>query len=365
MAKVLYIYIYIDYIYKDYSIVDNFRMLKRKSVSMAIRNLAIDKANENMSYSEIADMLHLPKSTVGYIVKKWKNGKGVKDLPRSGAPKKTTAREDKLIIRKSTSDPNKDAVQICTEMSAEYGLKVSANTIRRRLDAAGLSARVPVKKPLIRTKNRRIRLNFAKEHESWTTSDWKKVLWSDESKFNLFGSDGRRYIRRPKDARFEPRYQRPTMKHGGGCVQVWGSFHHGGVGPLVHIDGIMDQKVYKDILEDHMLPFARSNMPRGWIFQQDNDPKHTSKYVKQWFQCKKVQTLEWPSQSPDLNPIENLWDDIGRKVGQTKHSSKADLLQDLKSYWSQIPKATLESLIDSMPRRCSAVIKSKGYATKY
>ncbi|KMQ82292.1 paired box protein and transposase domain containing protein, partial [Lasius niger] len=225
-------------------------------------------------------------------------------------------------------------------MASEYGLTVSKDTIGRRLDAAGLCARVPVKKPLIRAKNRKIRLTFAKEHESWTTKDWKKVLWSDESKFNLFGSDGRRYIRRPKGTRMDPRYQRPTVKHGGGSVMVWGAFHHGGVGPLVHIDGIMDQNVYKNILEDHMLPYARkkvSRSVRGWMFQQDNDPKHTYKMVKNWFTAKKIKILDWPSQSADLNPIEHLWEHLGRKVGTRKHSSKTELLQDLQSEWAKIP----------------------------
>ena len=136
------------------------------------------------------------------------------------------------------------------------------------------------------------------------------------------------------------------------------SFHHGSVGSLVQIDENINQKMYKNILEYHILPFARSNMPRGWMYQQ-------SKSVKQWFQSKKVKLLEWPNQSPDLTPIENLWDDIRQKVGQQRHSPKAELLQDLKFHWSKISKSTLEALIESMPRRCAALIKSKDYVNKY
>ena len=146
---------------------------------------------------------------------------------------------------------------------------------------------------------------------------------------------------------------------------VWGCFSYSGVGPLFKVDGIMDKFSYKNILENQMLPYARGNLRRGWIYQQDNDPKHTSGLVKEWFRQKRINVLDWPSQSPDLNPIEHLWDVLGRQVGAKKHSSATDLFEDLQREWSAIPKATIEHLIESMPRRCAAVIASKGFATKY
>jgi len=115
------------------------------------------------------------------------------------------------------------------------------------------------------------RKKFAKAHLQWTADDWKKVLWSDESKFNLCNSDGIRYIRRPVNARFDPRYTAGTVKHKGGNIMVWGAFSLSGIGPLHRIAGIMEKV---------MLPHARQNMPRGWVLQQDNDPKHTAKSVK-------------------------------------------------------------------------------------
>ena len=79
---------------------------------------------------------------------------------------------------------------------------------------------------------------------------------------------------------------------------VWGAFHSGGVGPLLRLQGIMRAREYKDILENVILPYGRSNMGRVWIFQQDNDPKHASKLVKDWFGNRKVTVLDWLSQSP-------------------------------------------------------------------
>lgn len=86
-------------------------------------------------------------------------------------------------------------------------------------------ARKPSKKPWISKKNVRDRLKFAEKHKDWSIADWGRILWSDESKFNLFGTDGIRYVRRPTNERNNPKYQMPTVKYGGGSVMVWGKFY--------------------------------------------------------------------------------------------------------------------------------------------
>ena len=86
----------------------------------------------------------------------------------------------------------------------------------------GLHGRRPCRKPLVSRKNRLKRLQFARRHRNWDQLQWGRVLWSDESKFNLFSSDGVQYVRRPVGQRYDSRYQVPTVKHGGGSVMVWG-----------------------------------------------------------------------------------------------------------------------------------------------
>ena len=155
------------------------------------------------------------------------------------------------------------------------------------------------------------------------------------------------------------------MKHGGGGINVYGCFSLSGVGPLVKVEGNMDAVMFKEILEKNMLPYAKKKMPRGWIYQMDNDPKHRSKLVTSWFEAKHVRVLQWPSQSPDLNPIEHLWDKLGKKVGIRTHKNKDNLFEDLLNEWGQISNTFIETLIRSMPKRCAAVIAAKGYPTKY
>ena len=141
----------------------------------------------------------------------------------------------------------------------------------------------------------------------WPSSKWRNILWSDKTKIKLFGSDAlKKYVRRPKRKEYDPRYTVKTVKHGGGNNKIWGCFSYYGVGPLFWIKENMNKEIYLNILQDVMLPFAEENLPLIWVHQQDNDPKHTAKVVKNWFHNEKIRILKWPAQSPNINPIENL-----------------------------------------------------------
>ncbi|GBM91991.1 Transposable element Tcb1 transposase [Araneus ventricosus] len=133
---------------------------------------------------------------------------------------------------------------------------------------------------MISTKNRKACVEWAKAHKDWNKKEWEDGIWSDESKYMLFGTDGIQWIRRPQATRFDPKYQIPTMKHGGGNVMVWGCVSRLGMDPLRRIQGITDKFQYEDILENTMRPYARNSLGRYFIFQQDNDPKHRSKHIQ-------------------------------------------------------------------------------------
>lgn len=149
---------------------------------------------------------------------------------------------------------------------------------------------------------------------------------------------------------------------------VWGMISSRGVSDLFIVQGMMNQGRYKEVLENVMLPQMEHWFDKGEnpIFQQDSAPCHTAKSIKQFLTEKNIPILKWPGNSPDLNPIENVWEVLKREVAKTHITNKADLISKLKEVWATpYIKDVAKKCIDSMCRRVEAVKTAKGANTKY
>lgn len=330
--------------------------------SVDLKEKIIEAYKAGHPQSTIKNNFGVTKQVVSRIIKNFRLRGRVVNLKRGGRKRKTTKQLDRRIKRISQQNPRLSANQILAELDES---NVSSRTIQRRLVEVGLPARRPAKKPLLSKKNIDARMLFATRHVHWTVKEWQNVLFSDECKFNIFGSDGLRVIRRPVNKRLDPKYVSGTVKHGGGNIMVWGCFSAYGIGPIHRIEGTMDRFMYRNILQDVMLPYAEWEMPLKFTYQHDNDPKHTAKIVKQWFRENNMSVLTWPGQSPDLNPIENLWEIVKTKVRQKNITNRDQLFQEIQSVWNSIDDDVISKLIASMPKRCQQVIDNKGYWTKY
>ena len=179
--------------------------------------------------------------------------------------------------------------------------------MRRRLHEIGLKGRVTRKKQYVNKVNRGKRLEYAKTYREKPLGYWDNVLWTDESKFNLFGSDGKVMVWRTPKEELGPKCTVPTVKCGGGSVKCWGCFSSCGVENLVFIEGNMTGEVYRDILQKTLFESIKKlNVGREWFMQQDNDPKYRAHIVAHWLKEKEVKLLKWAPFSPDLNPIEHM-----------------------------------------------------------
>ena len=150
---------------------------------------------------------------------------------------------------------------------------------------------------------------------------------------------------------------------------MWGCMTFQGVGYCCKIDSTLDHHLYKNILEDELIQtieFYDMN-PSKVIFQHDNDPKHTAKSVKEWLKNQEFTVLNWPAQSPDLNPIEHLWFHVKKALNQFENpaSGMIELWERVQKVWNEISPEVCSNLFESMPRRIEAVLKSKGKWTKY
>jgi hypothetical protein len=228
---------------------------------------------------------------------------------------------------------------------------------------------VKKKKPLLSPRHRKQRLAFALKYKEWTVEDWKRVIWSDETKINRIASDGRQWMWRKAGEGLVEREVQGTVKFGGGNIMVWGCISWEGVGRLAEVEGRMNAQQYVDILKDNLLPtMEESNiLLEDLIFQQDNDPKHTSKKAQKWMEDHYITLLDWPAQSPDLNPIEHLWQHLKKQLCQYETPAQGvwEVWKRVEEEWGEIEPEVCQKLIESMPRRIGAVIKAKGGHTKY
>ncbi|SOV09613.1 uncharacterized protein UDID_19024 [Ustilago sp. UG-2017a] len=296
------------------------------------------------STREIATKLSINKSSIAELAKRVPESKYVKRTP--GRPLLLSSCQQALLTR----GISKNSYTLATEASAywlqHYQLCLSRQTITHVLKQAGLKFRAKRKPPLLTDKHRKARRVFAKEYRHWTVEQWKHVIWSDE------------------------------CKGGSHSIMIWGCMTWAGLGLMVYIDGRLNSECYIELLEEavpgSILKWKNIQRipPRDkLIFQQDNAHPHTAKVTKEYLEEVKLNVLPWPAMSPDLNPIEHVWQQLKKQLYQQRYTinNKAQLIAAINRFWATFPKESVQALIKSMPRRLQALSISafQQYVTSY
>ncbi|CAJ0951707.1 unnamed protein product [Ranitomeya imitator] len=296
-----------------------------KQLSNDLKTKIIQHSCSGEGYKKLSQRFNLPISTVRNIVRKWKNTGTVLVKARSGRPRKTSQRQRRRMVRSVKDNPQTASRELQHQLAAD-GVTVHRSTIQRTLRKEKLYGRVMRKKPFLQARHKQSRLTYAKAHLEKPISFWKKVLGTDETKTELFVHTKRCYEWRPKNTAFqEKKNLLPTVKFGGSSIMLWGCVANASTGNFVKVEGRMDSSQYQQILDNNIhKSVTKLKLRRGWIFQQDN-----------------YTVLEWPSQSPDLNIIEHLWDHLKRAVHARRPSNLTELELFCKEEWSKIPSSRI------------------------
>lgn len=210
-----------------------------------------------------------------------------------------------------------------------------------------------------------MRLSWAKEKAQWTLEDWNKVIFSDESKFDVCVGDMRRRVIRSKQEAFHKDCLKRVVKFPHGQM-VWGCMSARGLGRLSFIKGTVNAQKYQELLETSLLPSTQDLYPDGdFVFQQDGASSHTAKSTKNWLSDRHIITLNWPANSPDLNVIETVWHEMKRKLRDNPQRTLPNLQAKIEEIWHTLTPEFCRTLVSTMPARIQAVIKAKGDVTPY
>jgi len=254
-------------------------MVKKKELSDFERGKIIGFYEGGNSERAISKKTGHGKTTIHNIITKYHETGRFTVASRSGRPKKLTERDKRHLKTIITQNRREPVAKIHEIFNESTGNEVSNCTIRRTLYEMGYHSHTALRKPNVSEANRKIRLNWARERCLWTIDDWKKIVWSDESRFTLFQNDGKIQVWRLPKEKYDINCLVPTVKHGGGGIMMWGCFSWYGLGPLIRIDGrVNSQRYIEEIIGYHLIPFLEEFEEENgeYLFQQDNASIHTS-----------------------------------------------------------------------------------------
>ena len=326
------------------------------------RGRIVGQEEAGASQRQISTNLSIPLSTVNRVITQFKNEAKETVEARSGRPGPST-RCLRSLQRSVEREPRISATDLSQEM------QLSVSSVRRYLGRLGYKGRAARRKPLLRPANIARRYRWAKEMIKKPLDFWQAVIFSDESSFAQFSCSGRVWVWRSPDQEFWMNRLQPTVKHGGFSVMVWGAIWHDGKSQLVVCEGRINSAKYMEILKEGLLPiFASAHVDKNYhLFMEDGAPCHSAKTTQAWHQENGIQKLWWPSQSPDMNPIEHMWHilDLAIRKRTPKAANKEVLLQYIQEEWEKIAMTKVAELVNSMPTRVKHLAQARGRQTRF
>lgn len=343
-------------------------MAQRRQLDMFVKGRIIGMLESGRSQTEASRILNVPQCAISRLWQRFQSTGDVTRRPVPGRPRVTTARQDRYLAISARRQRDRSARQLGSALTAATGVRVSRQTVYRRLRQVGLYARRPAVCIPLTSPQKRARLQWSLEHQQWSREQWGNVMFSDESRFSLQTDSRRTTIWRERGTRFHPGNITERHHFPSGGVMVWAGIMLDGRTDL-HIfeaGSVTGQRYIDEVLEPSVRLFRGAVGP-GFIFMDDNAPPHRATLVDDFLESEDIQRMQWPSNSPDLNPIEHVWDMLGRRLAALQHppSSVPELKTALRAAWNSLSTQLINTLIESMGNRCAACVATRGNHTPY
>jgi hypothetical protein len=335
----------------------------RKSISNEKRIEIATLLKVYPTIAEVAKKANVSRHCVINIAQKIDNGEPLGNRSGQGRRRLSTAVDDRSLKIMAKKNRTKSSKVLASEWGQSIGKTVSSVTVRRRLGEMGMKSYVQKRKPFRNRRQIKKRYEWCQRMQVWSDEQWAKVIWSDESHFELINRKNRVMVRRYQHEEDLPLSYQLRQQGGGGSVSVWGCFSAKGPGPILFYDGRLNATAYTTLLSAALPQFIEdqfSDQNCDCFFQQDNAPCHTARSTVQWFEEQQIRVLPWPATSPDLNPIENVWSIIDQGLVKMKIGSITELKTAITNIWYEIDKEVWLKLSQSLRGRVSKVLKLKG-----
>lgn len=314
------------------------------------------------SQGEIAKVTKLSNSTVSRHLKLIP---GFSYKSRSGNKMILSCRDERMLARMYNQGTITRLWEGVEYAETRLGKKISTTTVKSALKKQGLRCHNSPMKPDLTAENKKERLKFAKQYKDWTAENWRSVVFTDETSCYTYGPRLHFTHFRSDDVPLQTGHMVPSAHFGGLKQSMWAGMTYDGLLKCVLYDGSLNSVKYIEVLNESLKDFMSRH--KNFKIVQDNASYHTSVETIAWFSERDFKLVSIPPNSPDLNPIENLWGSFKRKLysSDLRHMNRTQFKQHIKREWNRIPGSYYEGLVDSMHDRIKAVIKAKGGNTKY
>ncbi|KFM69679.1 Transposable element Tc1 transposase, partial [Stegodyphus mimosarum] len=321
-------------------------MAQRRQLGMFAKGRIAGMLESGRSQAEVSRILNVNQSVISRLWQRFQRTGDVTRRPVSGRPRVTTPRQDRYLVISGRRQRGSTARALSLAFTVVTGIRISRQTVYRRLNHAGMYARRPAVCILLTSAQKRARLNWSLKHQHWSVGEWAIVMFSDGSRFSLSTDSSRVTIWRERGTRFEPRNISERHHFPSRGVMVWAGIMMDSRTNLHFFNtGSVTGQRYK-VLEPYVRLFRGAVGP-DLTFMDDNAPCHRAELVDDFLETENIQRMLWPANFPDLNAIEHVWDMLGRQIAALSHppSTVTELKRTLQEAWNRLSPELIHHLI--------------------